>query len=418
MKRHFTALIIIECSLLLAGCSGHAGKENTEETGQLPVNQAAEDDSLGMKEPEPMAGKEGPAYRWQEMPDLEVGYIPELGYHGFTRIYTNHSGAFICWKDMLIIGNNVYQRKNEIYKKTGESLQERFHISDNLDFDSTFQWNNLLIFQYDGMILDMDSGQSRTYPLDNWVYCAFQGKIYYGQNEGVFCMDLLSGEIETIYTDVSYFMVRDNGDMIISVIKETDLKVWEFWMLSYDTKGDICAKKIWETDSNECKYIEMMAFNDRGLFLLLEYWRGGEVICLNDNGEREEIMSEEGWTLKGHIIVDNGYFLWDSQILSEEEKIEILGNASWSWELEEKAETIVDSISYYDFQGNKLKTWRLIEDEMLEAGYRLVNIVYGNGEILAFYENEELDDLYINKVRPWSLPGDPAGDGLQGMESP
>jgi len=35
---------------------------------------------------------------------------------------------------------------------------------------------------------------------------------------------------------------------------------------------------------------------------------------------------------------------------------------------------------------------------MLEAGYRLVNIVYGNGEIFAFYEDEELDDLYISKV--------------------
>ena len=35
---------------------------------------------------------------------------------------------------------------------------------------------------------------------------------------------------------------------------------------------------------------------------------------------------------------------------------------------------------------------------MLELGYRLLQIVYGNGEIFAFYENEELDDLYISKV--------------------
>ena len=76
--------------------------------------------------------------------------------------------------------------------------------------------------------------------------------------------------------------------------------------------------------------------------------------------------------------------------------MEILGDFTRS----AKAATVVDSVSYYDFQGNKLKTWRLIEDEMLEAGYRLLDIVYDNGEIYAFYENVLLDDLYISKVQP------------------
>lgn len=38
---------------------------------------------------------------------------------------------------------------------------------------------------------------------------------------------------------------------------------------------------------------------------------------------------------------------------------------------------------------------------MLELGYHLADIVYGNGEILAFYENVLLDDLYISRVQPW-----------------
>ena len=93
----------------------------------------------------------------------------------------------------------------------------------------------------------------------------------------------------------------------------------------------------------------------------------------------------------------NVYDSYQCQRLSEEEKVEILGDFIWS----AKAATVVDSISHYDFQGNKLKTWRLIEEEMLESGYRLVDIVYGNGEILAFYENVLLDDLDISKVQPW-----------------
>lgn len=423
MKRHFFTLIIIVCSVLLTGCNNNMGKENAEATEQqMSANLVSEDDISDTKEPEPTTEKEVTDYKyqdykWQEMPDLKVDYIPELGYHRCVQMGTCYSGAIICWKDMLSIGNAVYRRENEIYKRTDESLQEWFNISDNFDFGNYYQWNNLLIFESDGVILDMDSGQLWTYPLDDWVYCAFQGKIYYRQNEGILCMDLLSGEVETIYDEayVGYFMIRDNGDMIISVINEIDSKkVWEFWLLSYDAKGDIKCKKIWEVDNIEYKrykYIEMMEFNDRGLFLLLEYYRTGggigtDFICLSDNGEREEIMLEEGWTFWGQIIVDDGYFRWDSQMLSEEEKVEILGNDSFSSDLVKKATTVVDSISYYDFQGNKLETWQLIEDEMLEAGYHLVDIVYGNGEILAFYENEELDDLYISKVQPWKAEGD------------
>ena len=94
------------------------------------------------------------------------------------------------------------------------------------------------------------------------------------------------------------------------------------------------------------------------------------------------------------MIVDEGYFMWDSQMVSGKETLEILG-----WHRMTEAENVVDSISYYDFQGNKLKTWQLIDDEMLKAGYHLEYITYDSGEITAFYANEKLDDLYISKVK-------------------
>lgn len=138
--------------------------------------------------------------------------------------------------------------------------------------------------------------------------------------------------------------------------------------------------------------------NARGLFLYRDYYEEGDRRCsfarLTVDGKIEEIVVKEWALLSGLMIVDEGYFLWDSQRLSEKEKVEVLGDFD---RLKENA-AIVDSISYYDFQGNKLKTWRLIEDEMLEAGYRLVQIVCGNGEIYAFYVNEEIDDLYVSKV--------------------
>ena len=171
-------------------------------------------------------------------------------------------------------------------------------------------------------------------------------------------------------------------------------------MLSYDARGNLDAEKIWETDTYE--YVNNLVFNSRGLFYIGEYYdeyvglKGSGLFCLNDNGENEKIVLPKRWTVPGLIIAEEGYFLWDSQMLSEEEKDEILGFRHSDRPRE--AETVVDSISYYDFQGNKQETWQLIEDEMLEAGYRLKYMVYANDEILAFYENEEFDDLYISTI--------------------
>ncbi len=194
--------------------------------------------------------------------------------------------------------------------------------------------------------------------------------------------------------------MRDDGDMVIEVGKEAGSKKWvEFWLSSWDGQGDASVKKIWQGEDRES--VMMVEFNEHGLCLFAHHdGAGSGFICLTGDGEAEEIVREE-WAERNMMIVGEGYFLWDSQQLSEEEKVEILGDFTRS----AKAATVVDSISYFDFQGNKLKTWRLIEEEMLESGYRLVDIVYGNGEILAFYENAFLDDLYICKVQPWEAEG-------------
>ena len=413
MKRCYFVLIIMLYTILPTGCSrqGNTMTEN-EILGQtIPIstspvvdNNISEIDyptsSVPVQEDRILE------HEYKKMADFEVKYIPELGYHAIQIRDSNDLMIYICWKDTLIIGDTIYKKEGEIYQRTEERLQDWFNIEGDLNIYNFYQWENLLIVESKDeiMILDMDSGHLWIYPFDGFVRFVYQGKMYYKVSYQIHSMDLLSGEVEIIYAsgNVSDFRIRDNGDIIISAISrenKTDLKTWEFWLLSYDEHGDLDSEKIWETDIYE--YVEMLEFNNRGLFMIGEYYDamgdGADLLCLKDNGEREEMVLEKGWSLVGEMIVEEGYFLWDSQMLSEEEKTEILG--SWSWNRPREAETVVDSISFYDFQGNKLKTWQLIDDEMLEAGYRLKYIVYDNGEILAFYENEELDDLFINKVK-------------------
>lgn len=418
----WAAVVLTGCGNVAEGKSG-AGWSGTEQSdaGQSNIGQiigesvdevlTAKEQAVGAAQyPEPIIPteeKENPALTYREMPDLEVDYIPELNYSGYVQIHETYDPhGFACWKDILIIGDTVYRREDGIYQRTEERLQDWFELSDRDEIARTYQWENLLAADYNRdeiKVLDMDSGELRTYPFDGYIWNGYRGKLYYREiGKGVLCMDLLSGEVEVIYAceGGGSFEIRDNGDMIINTGNKTDPRVWEFWLLSYDARGNLRAEKIWETDTYE--YVETLMFYDSGLFFVGEYYdsvglKGGGLFCLKDNGESEEVELPERWTLSGQLIAEEGYFFWDSQMLTEEEKLEILG--SWSWNRPREAETVVDSITYYDFQGNKLKTWKLIEDELLEAGYRMKCIVYDNGEILAFYENEEFDDLYISKIQ-------------------
>lgn len=345
----------------------------------------------------------------QEKEDMEVPYIPELNYHQSMRICASTPTAYACWKDLLIIGAKVYRRKNGIYLRTGERLEDWFQIEDDIDSYQLKQDENLLIAQdqVKGKIVvyDMDtSKQISEYSFESLLWQVYKGKIYYVKRSGgIFEMDPFNGESEMVHAfdGGGVLMIRDNGDMALTKRNETDSDIIECWMLCHDEQGELSAKKVWETDD---KYLWMLEFNNRGQFLCREYYDEGPQSgynCLNVDGKIEEIMIEEWVGLKGLMIVEEGYFLWDSQRLSEKEKVEVLGNFDRS----EEVASVVDSISYYDFQGNRLKTWQLIEDEMLEAGYRLVQIVYGNSGIFAFYENEEIEDLYISKVQPWEGEG-------------
>lgn len=418
--KYLTALIIIMCFLLLTGCSKTMEEEHAGDMEQwVSVPQITENEAMGTTGMESITAPKDSEYKYQQMPDLEVDYLSATDWRG---ICMEH--PFVCWQDMLIIGNTVYRRENGIYRQTEESLQDRLHLEDDLDCYSFNLWENLLIVYGSSnnrvSVFNSDFEQLVSYTIEGFIEFIFQGKIYYRNQDGkgIFCMDLLSEEVKVIYEGegVSCFLVRDNGDIIFSVINESeeDRQIWEYWLFTYDAQGEWKADKIWETD--KYKYMEMREFNNRGLFFIGEYYSAEyDILCLYDNGEIEEMRETSRWP---DIITEEGFFRCDSQIIAEEEKEAILG--SWSWGRPGEAQiavTVIDGISYYDFGDNKLGTWQLIDDEMLKIDYHLAAIVYNKGEITAFYENEELNDLYISKVQLWSLPGNPADDGLQGMES-
>lgn len=406
MWRLICVVLGIVYSVFLVGCSEPMEeKGHIEDMGQqASVHQITNNETMEMTESEPTMEQEVPDYGYQQMPDMSVNYLSAADWRG---ICMKH--PFVCWQDMLIIGNTVYRREDGIYRQTEESLQDRLNLEDDLDFYSFNLWENLLVVYEERnnrvRVFNSDFEQLVSYTIDGYIECTFQGKIYYRNPDmkGIFCMDLLSKEVEVIYDGegASYFMVRDNGDMMLAVINEIEKdgriwRIWEYWLFSYDEQGELKADKIWETD--KYNYMEMREFNNRGLFLFGQYYSAGsDGLCLKDNGEIEEMRETNRWP---DIIAEEGYFWCDSQIIAEEEKETVLG--SWSWGRLGEAEiavTVIDSISYYDFQDNKLGTWQLIDDEILEIGYRLAAIVYSNGEIIAFYENEKVADLYISKVQ-------------------
>ncbi len=333
-----------------------------------------------------------------ERTDIIVNYILETGYHmGIKNIYTKPY-IYACWEDVLILGDNIYRRENGIYEKTSEQLGDWLNAENDLDSYYQFrQWKNLLIaenIKNEIIVFDMETKQLEKYPFTGYAQHIYQGKLYYREfGTGVLCMDVSSGERKVIYEcgGGGDLMIRDNGDIIINTGNNTDSKTWEFWRLRYDEFDRLTAEKIWETD--EYKFINMYEYNKSGLFMLGEsiYGPDTEFICLKDNGEKETVNIP---FYEGLIIGEEGYFLWDSQIISENEKTNILT----SYDRNKEAAAIVDSVSYYDFHGKKLGTWRIIKDEMLEAGYRLACMLYHNGEILAFYVNENSEDLYISKT--------------------
>lgn len=340
----------------------------------------------------------------------ELKYVPELGFSDCLKI---KGGIFICWNDMVILDDNVYRIEDGIYKKTNENLCDFFNIMELTENGSygVRQYHNLIITVNDNkdkfLIYDMDSMKTYSYDMYNaggiasytWFVC--NGAIYYevqtDENElerMIVSMDILTGENKKIYSlserelsndmNLAYSFMLRRDEAILLPIYNSNTEMVEYRKINSDTNW-LVEEKLWET--NKYTYLYSMQYNEKGAFLFGEFYRtkGGkdtEIICVRDNGETliSNILS-----LYGLIMTDEGYYLCGNS----KDPYMMAGAKVDDWI------TVIDSITFYDYEGKMIKQYYLDNEEFRQKGYKLENIIYAGSEMIIFYCNEENGDLQI-----------------------
>ena len=336
--------------------------------------------------------------------------MPELTY---SERLTMIGEEYICWKDIIILGDDIYRLDHGVYKKTEESPDDFFGIEVSHSYEVK-QYNNLIITvdeaEDEFIIYDLDSMDKYNYEIYNkgsiagywWYVC--NGRIYYEVQEKdnsldrtIMRMDLFTGESEKIYSlseseladgmILGYvFMIRKDETIITAVYNENTEMV-EYRRIKIDS-DQATEEKLWETNKYVYAYFEQ--YNEQGAFIFGEFYRpeGGketEIICLNDQGDARQV---EILSIYGLIITDKGYFLCDNS----KNPYEIVDNMR-----DRKSLTrIVDSITFYNFEGESIERYYLDNEEFAENDYELENIIYTGEKMIVIYSGN--DDLQIVNV--------------------
>ncbi len=341
---------------------------------------------------------------------LNLEYVPELA---FSNHYKIKGGIFICWNDMIILDEVVYRIEDGTYKKTNENLCDFFNLTELTECGAygVKQYYNLIITVDSSLerflIYDMESMKTYSYEVYDagslagydWYVC--NGNIYYEVQEDVneldrmiICMDILTGENKKIYSlsedelsqdmTLAYsFMLRADESMLVPVYNGNTEAV-EYRKITIDSNR-LVEEKLWETD--KYIYLYSLQYNEEGAFILGEFYRteGGketEVICLKDDGD---IVLSNILSIYGLIMTDEGYYLCDNSrepYMMAETKMD-----DWI--------TVIDSITFYDYEGEMVKRYYLDSEELGQKGYKLENIIYTGKKIMVFYCNEATGELQI-----------------------
>ncbi len=116
-------------------------------------------------------------------------YVPELAYNERLKIIGEE---YICWKDLIILGDDIYRLDHGVYKKTDESPDDFFGIEVSHSYEVK-QYNNLIITvdeaEDEFIIYDLDSMDKYNYEIYDrgsiagcWWY-VYNGRIYYEVQE-------------------------------------------------------------------------------------------------------------------------------------------------------------------------------------------------------------------------------------------
>lgn len=351
--------------------------------------------------------------------------IPEAGTRGL-----KYHGAYIVYKDMLVLGaNSVYKREDGVYQLTDQTLEDMTKIEGEIEYYEQYEDLILMIIDVSEtklddretgiddreekfLVYDMDTGETRCYSwgegrrLDDFNCEFYEGEFYYvediendygdwtgwKQDMAIRKMNPRTGESVEIYRcekpvlDNFWFFIRDDGTILFEWVKwgERYADRWEYCKIQPNDDGSWEETKLYEND--RWRFRERGQYNAYGFFVIGQndparpYTTLFDDIVIKDNGEIETPLWVEGGI---RLFCDNGYLLSDT-IQQDAENGE-----------DEPQEQETGDVSYYDYHGNKISTWHLIDREYLEKGYKLVNLLYYDGTITGFYQQKGTKALYI-----------------------
>ena len=390
MKKHISILLVFIFIIFLSGC-----RESIYEPDQLISTENISTENITETQ-EPF--NEGDS-------SSDIYYIPELGYRDTMMGHVETYNDYVCWEDLLIIHGVLYKKEDGSYRKSDTDLQEFFGYEG--PYYVLRQYNQWVITAMEDkgfMVFDLDTLKKNIYlceenaKIRKLIWYIYDGKIYYIQiadNYSIHTINLSDGKDEELYClteprdvlRIRDFRIRDDGDLVLEVRDENKVSC-EYRLISFED-GQVTEKKLLEpTITYEYEY--WIDFNQNGLFILGEFpfvydGRFSELVCLREDGEKEDIIIA---SYAPYYFTDQGYYQWDS--IENHEMVDRDSYEIRYW---------VDAISEYDFEGNKIGTYRLIDESMLEEGYYLCEMICNGNDITAFYANDTDDELYISQIK-------------------
>lgn len=406
-----SCILISLTAFILSGC---AGQEQEAEKQETAIESAQEEQEAEEPETviESVQAEEQEVAEIGGAEDILLEEVPELGY---AYIPIAGGDTYICYKDILILEDDVYHYENGNYIKTDETLRDMLGIEDNYPYYYR-QYKNLIV-SCNGkcfILYDMDTNKSFNYLVQddsgsfdilNWYL--YDGYLYYR----LFPLDeirrihLSDGEEEVIYSGkkddmgIRQFAMRSDGKILCEWCSTSKR---EYYLIEPCDNGEWKEEKIWET-GDRWKYVEWYAFNQYGLFQITEFRHYesrlegsmlmGEDVIIRENGTVENFDLDRN--VARTLYLDTGYLrcIPYSEEMLDKDSTHLLGMR-------------VSGVIFYDYAGNVQSTHQLVEPRILQDGYHMRKLMYHDGKITALYTQEDTGKLYIAQVEVEGMEND------------